>query len=206
MNHYETLGVHPDSTSEEIKAGYRVAASKAHPDKPGGSDDAMQKVNRAYDTLRDPETRQWYDETGNDSRQPSLDDSARQVFTVMLDELVETESPINIVKSIKRKIKEVRCHLDKSQEQANKKRARLQQRREKVRTKDGARNLVHDIIDAKIGALDAQLQKITESRAINQALIGMIDAYEDDEQEDIGWSPIFDTGASPFPEFKFKTR
>jgi curved DNA-binding protein CbpA len=199
VNHYETLGVPPDATPEEIKAGYRMAASKAHPDKPGGSDVAMQQVNRAYDTLRDPESRQQYDETGSDSSGPSLQQKAMQVFTVMLDELVENEAPVNIVKSIKAKIEEVRRQLDKRQEQANKKRERLQKRRAKVRTKGGAANLVHHIIDAKIEALDAQLQTITESRAINQALVGMIEAYEDDEEEDIGWHPKFDLGGpNPF--------
>lgn len=187
MNHYETLGVQPDATAEEIKAGYRAAASKAHPDKPGGSDGAMQAVNRAYDTLRDPEARKRYDETGSDREPPAIEVRAMQAMAQMIEGIVESESPVNIVKAIKAKIDEVRRKLDGQQVQANRKRERLQARRGKVRTKGGAENLVHAIIDSKVEQLDSQLQAITESRAINHVLAVMIEAYEDDEQDDIGW-------------------
>lgn len=186
MTHYETLGVQPDASPEEIKAAYRVAASKAHPDKPGGSDEAMQKVNRAHDTLRDPQARQRYDETGSDREPPSIEVKARSVFAQMLEAVIESESALNLVDAIKGKIKEVGHKLDGQQVQANRKRERLTARRAKVRTKDGAENLVHGIIDAKLEGLDRQLQAITESRAINQFLLGMVDAHEDDETEDIG--------------------
>lgn len=39
-------------TEEALKGAYRVAASKAHPDKPGGSNAAMAMVNTAYETGR----------------------------------------------------------------------------------------------------------------------------------------------------------
>ncbi|HSW75861.1 MAG TPA: ankyrin repeat domain-containing protein [Candidatus Saccharimonadales bacterium] len=43
----QTLGISDGATPQEIKAAYKTAALKAHPDT-GGSDVAMQKINEAY--------------------------------------------------------------------------------------------------------------------------------------------------------------
>ena len=50
---YEVLGVSEDATLAEIRAAYRDATRKAHPDR-GGSHDAQVKVNLAFETLSGP--------------------------------------------------------------------------------------------------------------------------------------------------------
>jgi DnaJ-like protein len=50
--HYETLGLPPTATNEEIKAAYRRLATEHHPDKDGGDTARMQQINAAYDELR----------------------------------------------------------------------------------------------------------------------------------------------------------
>lgn len=59
--HYETMGVDTDASPAEIKKAYYTLALERHPDK-GGSDAAFQRLNDAWETLKDPEKRKAYDE------------------------------------------------------------------------------------------------------------------------------------------------
>jgi len=68
QNHFEILGVNPDSSESEIEAAYASLAEKCHPDRYAGSSEAVhavaeqvfEYVSRAYETLRDPRTRGVY--------------------------------------------------------------------------------------------------------------------------------------------------
>lgn len=65
MTHYETLGVEPSATNDQLKSAYRAAAIKWHPDKHVENKDEAEKkfkeINESYDTLRDPDKRAQYD-------------------------------------------------------------------------------------------------------------------------------------------------
>ena len=55
MSHDEalsTLGLHDDHSEEDLKTAYRNSSKKHHPDT-GGSLEGMQKVNAAYEKLKD---------------------------------------------------------------------------------------------------------------------------------------------------------
>ena len=59
---YEVLQVHPRAHPQVITAAYRALARMLHPDYAGEHTDApMARLNRAYATLRDPESRRDYD-------------------------------------------------------------------------------------------------------------------------------------------------
>lgn len=60
MDHYSTLGVDRNAGPDEIKIAYRRMANQHHPDR-GGDKSKFQEIQAAYDTLRDPEKRQQYD-------------------------------------------------------------------------------------------------------------------------------------------------
>jgi hypothetical protein len=49
---WSLLGVEAGASLEEIEAGYRRELKKAHPDTPGGSHEAMQRLNLARDQAR----------------------------------------------------------------------------------------------------------------------------------------------------------
>lgn len=60
---YETLGVDPDATEDDIKRAYKRKAMIVHPDR-GGDNDAFTALKKAYEVLSDEESRAHYDETG----------------------------------------------------------------------------------------------------------------------------------------------
>lgn len=59
--HYDVLGVEPEVSHDELRAAYKDAARRAHPDR-GGSHAAMRAVNAAWEVLSDPQSRRRYDE------------------------------------------------------------------------------------------------------------------------------------------------
>lgn len=60
---YETLGIDPAASGDDVKRAYRKRAMETHPDK-GGTPGTFLAVQRAYKTLNDPDKRKKYDETG----------------------------------------------------------------------------------------------------------------------------------------------
>lgn len=70
MNLYDDLGVSPDADEETLRRAHRKAVQRTHPDK-GGDREEFEKVTHAYLVLRDPKTRQRYDETGEHETAPN---------------------------------------------------------------------------------------------------------------------------------------
>lgn len=60
MDYYKILGVNKTSTPDEIKKAYRKLATQYHPDK-GGDTAKFQEIQKAYETLSDPQKKQEYD-------------------------------------------------------------------------------------------------------------------------------------------------
>ena len=65
---YKLLGVRKNADNREIRKAFKKLALKYHPDK-NSEDDAHEKflkINRAYEILKDEETRKKYDLFGED--------------------------------------------------------------------------------------------------------------------------------------------
>lgn len=61
--YYSCLAVAPNASSEEIKSAYKQLAKKLHPDinRDSSAKAQFQKINEAYQTLNDPDSRSAYD-------------------------------------------------------------------------------------------------------------------------------------------------
>jgi hypothetical protein len=72
---YKILGVPRTATDKEISAAYKRLALRYHPDKNianrSQAEQAFKRVTGAYETLRDPKSRQRYNAAGGHSRAPS---------------------------------------------------------------------------------------------------------------------------------------
>lgn len=61
MDYYRILEIAPDASPDDIRRAYRDRAKERHPDRISGGEDAMILLNRAYETLKDPDRRRAYD-------------------------------------------------------------------------------------------------------------------------------------------------
>lgn len=71
-NYYDILGVSRNASQDEIKKAYRKLAAKYHPDKNPDDKSAEEKfkeVGEAYEVLKDPEKRKFYNRAGKDWKQ-----------------------------------------------------------------------------------------------------------------------------------------
>ena len=63
-NPYSTLGVAKGATADTIKRAYKEKAKEHHPDR-GGDANKFAEISNAYDILKDPSKRAYYDHTGS---------------------------------------------------------------------------------------------------------------------------------------------
>lgn len=64
QDYYDILGISKSASQDEIKAAFRRLAMEHHPDR-GGDSEKFKRINEAYQTLGNQETRQQYDQYGS---------------------------------------------------------------------------------------------------------------------------------------------
>lgn len=176
-DHYDTLGVPRDATADEIKAAARRAASEAHPDRDGGSDERMKAVNAARDVLLHPERRAQYDATGSDKAAPSLEDLARDALVQLFTAAIENSEAV--LQDVTKMLTEHRRRLVDAKKATAARVARLSKRSGKVRAKKGD-NLVQMLIDDQIRKGNAEIEQMDLGLKVNGRATEMLQNYEED--------------------------
>lgn len=94
---YETLGVPPDATDDQIKKAFRHKARKTHPDS-NRAEDATEKfdaVQKAFLVLSDKKKREAFDKTGEvleDEKQPDAIAILIEIFDGGLNAMLQGQS------------------------------------------------------------------------------------------------------------------
>ncbi len=101
MNAYAELGVEKDCSQEEIKAAYKKASLEKHPDK-GGSSEEFTRMKKAYDFIKDPKKRKFYDEYGD----LEVERNVESLMERILKDLFQINNP-DVLKSPYAHLKEV---------------------------------------------------------------------------------------------------
>lgn len=174
MSYYETLGVKPDATTDDIKANYRRAAAKAHPDK-GGSNEEMARVNRAYAVLSDADKRAHYDQTGEESSQP--DDAVTTTLAELFDMAI-SGCDGDVVAFCNSRINDALEELDSREKSAKRSIAKLTKKRDRVRAKGNIENLYTALIDRKLAIEEDLLRQVAGARKTMEGARERLRDYE----------------------------
>lgn len=182
MNHYDTLGLASTATPKEIKAAWRRLSAKYHPDREGGSDEAMQEINAAYDVLSDPQRRALYDQLGFDADANKLDEAAAALVADTFGHLLGEPGDFDLVvraRSILGQGREVKSEQTKRlREMAH----ALERKRDRVRLRKGAqhgqRDLYAALIAQRIGRLQAEAESASLGLAIVDRALELLTDYE----------------------------
>lgn len=116
---YTILGVTKQSSEKELKSAYRKLSAKFHPDKNPGDKTAQDKfirINKAYETLSDPEKKKIYDIYGEEglSKESQLSEfnkpRGQNAFVEVEVELEELYNGANKSLSIQKNVVCSHCH------------------------------------------------------------------------------------------------
>ena len=105
-NPYSTLGVAKGATADTIKRAYKEKAKEHHPDR-GGDANKFAEISNAYDILKDPSKRAYYDHTGSTDQQRASNQQQGFHFNDIFSQMFrqqqqrQAEARINISISLK---------------------------------------------------------------------------------------------------------
>lgn len=173
MKLYATLGIEPTATPEQIKAAYRKKSRENHPDH-GGSTEAMASVNDAYAVLSDPDRRAKYDQTGDSTKGPTLDEQANAALAQVFNACLTEEGDIVAVarKAFGRGISEAN---GQRQEMASTLR-KLEKRRGLVINTAGE-NLFQVLLEGKISQLEKARSSLDAQIEVAKAALRLLESY-----------------------------
>lgn len=189
MNFYEVLGVSRTATVDEIRIAFRRAAKQHHPDREGGDADKMADVNRAFDTLHDPEKRELYDRLGEASMGPSIQDEAKATLAELIRGAIDAPEG-EFISSIRAKVHKAQTVTNNAITAAPGRLATLKRRLLKVRVKEGVENLAAPMLDLAIQGLEQEIPRMKRTQDVLAVVLQMLDAYSCDEFNPTTWAGL----------------
>jgi curved DNA-binding protein CbpA len=182
VSYYDTLGVPKDADEETIKRAYRRKSKEHHPDRSGGNPKAMVAVNKAYETLGDPEKRARYDEFGEQASGNSVDEQAKraimQIFVQVIDKAADTQ---NLVDLVCLNIKANMDQIPKGVEQGERRLAKLKKARKKIKrrkSKDNRGNWMAELLDHQIKAVESGIDMLNKQKVVGQRALELLADFE----------------------------
>jgi curved DNA-binding protein CbpA len=174
---YESLGIIPDATDDEIKQAYRKNAMKKHPDR-GGSKEEFHALQVAYDVLTDPEKRQRYDETGKAGPDTEEDVMMNQLGALLL-QLVDTMDVElqDIAGAMTRIIAEKIVAQDKAVAGMRHKILLREKAIQRLSRKSGGENAFASILEDDVANLEQQIRDMELVQVVGRKMLALVDGY-----------------------------
>lgn len=190
---YDTLGLPPDASPEDIKAAYRARAKQHHPDA-GGDAEAFGALQKAYDVLSDADKRARYDATGSTDtmdRGARIEAMARERFGAMLIESVQSSDVLSFGRN----------WINGALAQAGADRHRIEAEQRTLKTKAAAaeklaarfkpktpRNIPKDVLSHVKREIDRMLAQAAEKLEVLDRLEVLLKEYDFEADPDIAVS------------------
>lgn len=175
---YTILGVPRTANAAEVKRAYRKRAKKAHPDRVGGSKEAMQEINKAYALLEDPKKRAAYD-AGEDPDRPaqSIPEQAKGLLVSAMESVyAQVKESDNMADALRRTL--AAAILGQTQELAKAERAAKKAERVLAKLRNG--ELFREMLEQKANEAKRLVTQIEHGLKVLDEAVRLA--------EPIGWS------------------
>jgi len=209
MNPYDLLGLEKDCTDEDITKSFRNLSKTHHPDV-GGDSEVFIQINIAVSVLRNPYKRKLYDDHGicdgmsEDNTKGMVMMKFQELINSWIDNQLHSGRDINIVEFFKSNLDAAKRNLDAKINDSNKQIKTLNRRLKRVSVKDGERNLVAEMIQARIDELESTNQHMRQELLIVEMIKEESDKYSSEEEIQNMSSHMFETSStSTGPQFRF---
>lgn len=191
MNPYKVLNVRRNASAASIKAAYRKAAKTVHPDA-GGSTEAFEQLRAAYDALRDPEARAYYDSTGRvkGGEADNAIAQALQLLSQTLDQVLQANpdfTVVDLVQLAQNVISQSITERSKQREQIAATRPQYREMLGRFTSDDDSPNLMARIIEGKLEGLDSAERRLDEQDKIARNALEILNqhSYRFDPRYDV---------------------
>lgn len=177
---YKDLGVEREATPEEIKAAHRRLVKVHHPDKTGDRKE-FEKVSNAYDVLKDPNKRKYYDEHGK--TEEKLGDIALDIIASVFDAMLGQDLPptfdyiAGLKEAILGMVMEAETAKLKFEKEITKHEKLVKKFRRKKNKKQGG-NFFEAALNVKIRNAKERIGKTSDVSRNAKAALQLLDEYE----------------------------
>lgn len=182
QSHYNTLGLHPACSENDIKLAYRKLAKEHHPDREGGDAERMAAINQAYEVLSDPERRAHYDATGQSEIQTVIAQARQALISLLSQAFAQINAqPIDTCRSVvKHAVEMQKVERDSAQRRIR----QLEKLSGKIHCKAGE-NLAQGVIDAQLAELRNAVSRMDRQTEISLATLKLLEDYEHEQDADL---------------------
>lgn len=187
MTLYDTLGLQPDATADDIKKAYRRLAMQHHPDRRGDKAD-FQKVKEAYEVLSDPDRRAQYDKDGTVDIKSPLRQQAEH-FLPSVAEAVFNACPdpdkFDLVAAMKSEMAQARLLLVPEQMALNDMERKLKKALKRFKRKNGE-NFIAALLQERIDSIKRQADAKEHQFQLYGEVLNVLEDYSYDLGPDFG--------------------
>lgn len=180
MDLYKILGIKKGASDKEVKEAFRKRAQKVHPDRKGGNEEEMARLNLAYQTLSDPEKKERYDTTGSVIPPTPIRHEAIQILVKIMDDITEAMQEGDLIKKTWEIVTSNMVVLTQTKGVLVKKLAYIKKVKTKIELKNkkaGKDNIYMVFFDNKIEKLEKALKDAERAEKIAAVVLEILDEY-----------------------------